>query len=64
MILTQAFKDASEPLARRSVSETIVQDLRVLAIDAPDAKTNLGPSVTLEVTPEKAAGGERRHGYG
>ena len=54
VILTQAFKDPTEPLARRSVSETIVQDLRVLAIDAPDTKTNLGPSVTLEVTPEKA----------
>ena len=56
VILTQAFKDPGEPLARRSVSETIVQDLRVLAIDAPDVKTQgyLGPSVTLEVTPEKA----------
>jgi pilus assembly protein CpaB len=56
VILTQAFKDQGEPLARRSVSETIVQDLRVLAIDAADAKTagNLGPSVTLEVTPERA----------
>jgi pilus assembly protein CpaB len=56
VILTQAFKDQGAPLALRSVSETIVQDLRVLAIDAPDAKTagNLGPSVTLEVTPERA----------
>ena len=56
VILTQAFKDAAEPLARRSVSETVVQDLRVLAIDEPGAKTqgNLGPSVTLEVTPQTA----------
>lgn len=56
VILTQAFKEHGDPLPRRSVSETIVQDLRVLAVDAPDAKTpgNLGPSVTLEVTPEKA----------
>ena len=46
-------------LARRSVSETVVQSLRVLAVDAPDAKpagtgNGFGRTVTLEVTPEQA----------
>jgi pilus assembly protein CpaB len=58
VILTQAFKN-DPPLTRRSVSETIVENLRVLAIDAPDAKPNgagnsFGRTVTLEVTPEQA----------
>jgi pilus assembly protein CpaB len=67
VVLTQNFKndnDAKAPLTRRSVSETVVEDLRVLAIDAPDTKPvqaaanpatgNFGRIVTLEVTPEQA----------
>ena len=52
------------PLLGRSVSETVVENLRVLAIDAPDTKPvqaaanpatgNFGRIVTLEVTPEQA----------
>jgi pilus assembly protein CpaB len=58
VILTQTFKN-DPPLTRRSVSETVVESLRVLAVDAPDAKpasgTNgFGRTVTLEVTPEQA----------
>jgi pilus assembly protein CpaB len=58
VILTQTFKnDAS--LTRRSVSETVVESLRVLAIDAADNKpaggsTGFGRAVTLEVTPQQA----------
>jgi pilus assembly protein CpaB len=57
-VLTQTFKN--DPLlARRSVSETVVQSLRVLAVDAADAKltgagNGFGRTVTLEVTPEQA----------
>src|SRR5215471_9036815 len=64
VILTQNFKnDGSQdlrntPLTRRSVSETVVENLRVLAIDAPDTKPvavnpnagSFGRTVTLEVT--------------
>jgi len=63
VVLTQNFKnegaDTRTPLTRRSVSETIVPNLRVLAIDAPDVKpaasTNggFGRTVTLEVTPDQ-----------
>jgi pilus assembly protein CpaB len=58
VILTQTFKNDS-PLARRSVSETVVESLRVLAVDAADAKpagagNGFGRTVTLEVTPEQA----------
>ena len=35
VILTQTFKN-DPPLTRRSVSETVVENLRVLAIDAPE----------------------------
>lgn len=59
VILTQNFKGEHASLTRRSVSETVVEDLRVLAIDAADAKTPaagtaFGRTVTLEVTPEQA----------
>jgi pilus assembly protein CpaB len=71
VILTQNFKndnDAKAPLTRRSVSETVVENLRVLAIDEPDkvaapgrpmapvnpATGNFGRTVTLEVTAEQA----------
>lgn len=58
VILTQTFKN-DPPLTRRSVSETVVESLRVLAVDALDAKTTgagngFGRTVTLEVTPEQA----------
>lgn len=72
VILTQNFKNDTQtndelrrtPLTRRSVSETVVENLRVLAIDAPDTKPtaaaanptngNFGRTVTLEVTAEQA----------
>jgi pilus assembly protein CpaB len=58
VILTQTFKH-DPPLTRRSVSETVVESLRVLAVDTPDAKptsagNSFGRTVTLEVTPEEA----------
>jgi pilus assembly protein CpaB len=58
VVLTQTFKNDSL-LARRSVSETVVQSLRVLAVDAADPKltgagNGFGRTVTLEVTPEQA----------
>jgi pilus assembly protein CpaB len=58
VILTQIFKN-DPPLARRSVSETVVQNLRVLAVDTADAKAagagnGFGRTVTLEVAPEQA----------
>jgi pilus assembly protein CpaB len=59
VILTQTFKN-DPPLTRRSVGETVVEDLRVLAIDAADAKSagansGFGRTVTLEVTSQQAA---------
>jgi pilus assembly protein CpaB len=65
VILTQNFKNdtaANTALTRRSVSETVVESLRVLAIDdvtkpagvASAANGNFGRTVTLEVTPEQA----------
>jgi pilus assembly protein CpaB len=58
VILTQTFKN-DPPLTRRSVGETVVENLRVLAIDSLDAKAtgpgnSFGRTVTLEVTPEQA----------
>ena len=70
VLLTQNFKNdgaANAPLTRRSVAETVVESLRVLAIDSPDgsnpaspakptagAATPFGRTVTLEVTAEQA----------
>ena len=69
VILTQNFKNdtgqdmRNTPVTRRSVSETVVEGLRVLAIDAPDPKQqntanpatgNFGRTVTLEVTADQA----------
>ncbi len=61
VILTQNFKADNAPITRRSVSETVVQNLRVLTIDTHDAKSagravngNLGRAVTLEVKPDQA----------
>jgi pilus assembly protein CpaB len=56
VLLTQFFKNDDMPLTRRSVSETVVQNLRVLAIDKGDggrASAN-ARTVTLEVRPEQA----------
>jgi pilus assembly protein CpaB len=59
VVLTQQFNEAGMPLTRRSVGETVVENLRVLAIDAVDAKNPtggaaFGRTVTLEVTPVQA----------
>jgi pilus assembly protein CpaB len=68
VILTQNFKNdtaqdlKNTPVTRRSVSETVVESLRVLAIDTPDPKAtaanpsngNFGRTVTLEVTADQA----------
>jgi pilus assembly protein CpaB len=58
VILTQKFADTGAPLTRRSVSETVVENLRVLVIDALDAKmaagNTFGRTVTLEVMPDQA----------
>jgi pilus assembly protein CpaB len=59
VVLTQQFNDAAMPLTRKSVGETVVENLRVLAIDAVDTKnptggTTFGRTVTLEVTPVQA----------
>jgi len=58
VIRTQTFKN-DPPLARRSVGETVVENLRVLAIDTLESRPNgaangFGRTVTLEVTPEQA----------
>jgi pilus assembly protein CpaB len=57
VILTQRFNDTAK-LTRRSVSETVVENLRVLVIDALDAKmaagNTFGRTVTLEVMPDQA----------
>src|SRR5438270_12072373 len=58
VILTQTFKN-DPPLTRRSVGETVVQNLRVLAIDPLEPRPNgaangFGRTVTLEVMPDQA----------
>ena len=56
VMLTQSFKNEDAPLTRRSVSETVVDNLRVLAIDMgtkPGAGAN-AISVTLELLPQQA----------
>jgi pilus assembly protein CpaB len=54
VMLTQNFKNDDAPLTRRSVSETVVDNLRVLAIDK-SAKPGAGAiSVTLELLPQQA----------
>ena len=53
VMLTQTFKNEDAPLTRRSVSETVVEDLRVVAIER--AKTGANPlTVTVEATPQQA----------
>jgi len=61
VILTQKFDDKAEPMARRSVAETVEENLRVLAIDAratteraAQGNNDFGRTVTLEVTPAQA----------
>jgi pilus assembly protein CpaB len=55
VILTQSFKNDAAPLTRRSVSETVVENRRVLAIETPKAQAaSSGLTVTLEVAPEQA----------
>jgi pilus assembly protein CpaB len=55
VVLTQQFNNGDTPLVRRSVGETVVENLRVLAIDAPDQPSaTFGRTVTLEVTPVQA----------
>jgi pilus assembly protein CpaB len=62
LILTQDFQKGEEPISRRSVSETIVTNIRVLAIDqrlqeaSPDPKGQIPipRTVTLEVLPKQA----------
>ena len=64
VILTQKFQQETLPLTRRSVGEAVVENLRVLAVAAPDPKPANAAAVganqeitiplTLEVTPEQA----------
>jgi pilus assembly protein CpaB len=64
VILTQKFQQDTLPLTRRSVGEAVVENLRVLAVAAPDPKPANAAAVganqeitiplTLEVTPEQA----------
>jgi pilus assembly protein CpaB len=58
VLLTQTFRNNAR-LTRRSVSETVVEGLRVLAIDGEKVKRDassggFGRTITLEVTPEQA----------
>jgi len=56
VMLTQTFKNEDAPLTRRSVSETVVDNLRVLAIDTstkPGGGAN-AITVTLELLPQQA----------
>ena len=62
LILTQALDDASLPPARRVAAETVLANLRVIAIDqllargvAPAGDVGSGRTVTLEVTAAQAA---------
>jgi pilus assembly protein CpaB len=61
LILTQAIGDASLPVGRRIVAETVVSDVRVIAIDqqlmegvAPDGAESKARTVTMEVTSAEA----------
>jgi pilus assembly protein CpaB len=57
VILTQNFKGDDTPLTRRSVSETVAENLRVVAIDSAakgDGPMNAARMVTLEMLPEQA----------
>ena len=62
LILTQTLDDPALPPSRRVAAETVLADLRVIAIDqllargvAPAGDVGAGRTVTLEVTPDQAA---------
>ena len=57
VILTQKFGEIGAPLTRRSVSETVVENLRVLVIDALDTKAPAG-----QLWPHGDARGDARPG--
>jgi pilus assembly protein CpaB len=61
LILTQAIGDAALPVWRRIAAETVLSDVRVIAIDqqliegvAPDGKEGKARTVTMEVTSAQA----------
>lgn len=61
LILTQALGDALIPVGRRIAAETVLSDVRVIAIDqqlvqgvAPDGTEGKARTVTMEVTPAQA----------
>jgi pilus assembly protein CpaB len=61
LILTQAIGDATLPIGRRIAAETVLHDVRVIAIDqqlmqgvAPDGTENKARTVTMEVTGAQA----------
>lgn len=61
LILTQAIGDAALPVGRRIAAETVLSDVRVIAIDqqliegvAPDGKEGKARTVTMEVTSAQA----------
>jgi pilus assembly protein CpaB len=61
LILTQAIGDTSLPIGRRIAAETVLSDVRVIAIDqqlmqgvSPGSVENKAPTVTMEVTSAQA----------
>jgi pilus assembly protein CpaB len=54
VILTQKFGNSGAPLTRSSVSETVVENLRVLVVDDAKATGSFGRTVTIEVMPDQA----------
>jgi len=61
LILTQAIGDATVPIGHRVAAETVLRDVRVIAIDqqlmqgvAPDDKQGKALTVTMEVTSPQA----------
>jgi pilus assembly protein CpaB len=61
LILTEAIGDATLPVGRRIAAETVLRDVRVIAIDqqlmqgvAPDGKEGNARTVTMEVTSVQA----------
>ncbi len=61
LILTQVISDPALPIGRRIAAETVLTDVRVIAIDqqliqgvAPDGSEGKARTVTMEVTPAQA----------
>jgi len=61
LILTQAIGDVTLPIGRRIAAETVLSDVRVIAIDqqlmqgvSPGSVENKAPTVTMEVTSAQA----------